>query len=623
MTASLYHRGPDAEGCWVDLSAGLGLGHRRLSILDLSADGIQPMRSCSGRYVIVFNGEIYNFRELRERLVSLGHSFRGRSDTEVLLASFEQWGVFETLKIAEGMFAIAVWDNHTKVLCLARDRVGEKPLYYMLTSGELIFSSEIKGLQRHPGWTGEIDPDAVCSYFRIGWVSRQSGSIYQGVRQVAPGSMLSFSTDVSEPIETIYWSVENSFVRGQSEPIMLSRDGAICEFGNLFQSVIRKEMVADVPIGVLLSGGIDSSLVAATMQRNSACPINTFTIGFESTEFNEADQALEIAKHIGSNHTELYVSENDLLNTIPLLPQIYDEPFADPSAIPTALICRLARKKVTVCLAGDGGDELFGGYPQYVKNASDFAKYRRLPGLLRNVTGHAINRLRLLLLARSQRPAAILKFSARSKSLSGALLSYDVADLHSLRQSLWDEQDILRSFQRLRENGNLEKATNLDPLSLLTLTDLQQVLPDLLLKKTDRAAMAASLETRLPFLHGEVIEFAARLPSRFKVWEGSQKWLLRELLYRVVPRNLVDRRKKGFSVPLAQWLRGPLREWGESLLESLVLGKLGMLNQAEVKKRWTEHQKGVFDWHFSLWQLFCFLSWQQTSQLVRTEKVSL
>ena len=624
MTSAIRHRGPDDSGCWIDAQVGLALGHRRLSIIDLSPEGRQPMTSRDGRYVIVFNGEIYNFRELRADLENQGVQFRGHSDTEVMLAAVERHGIERAVREFAGMFAFALFDRAEARLHLVRDRLGEKPLYYGWSGDILLFGSELKGLRSHPGWGGEIDRGALALFLRHAYVPAPY-SIYKGIRKVVPGTIATFALDAprTDPTEVEFWSARSVTESGLAHAWSGSETELLDDLDGLLRDTVGREMIADVPLGAFLSGGIDSSLIVALMQAQSAHPVRTFTIGFDEEEYNEAEHAKRVAQHLGTDHTELYVRPAEALAVVPLLPALYDEPFGDSSQIPTFLVSQLARRHVTVSLSGDGGDELFGGYDRYAlaRRAWSLLRFaprpgrRALAGAIRSVAPARWDRaLRMTGLAHSPRVA---------RRVTGDRL-HKVAELLSLET----QEALYRDFMtHWRDPGALTLGGVEPPtaftdrsrwvkhdglLARMMYLDLVTYLPDDILVKVDRASMGVSLESRAPFLDHGVVEFAMRIPPRLRVRDGRGKWALRQLLHRYVPDALVNRPKMGFGVPIDLWLRGPLKEWAAALLDPSRLAREGYLDPAHVARKWTEHQDGSRNWHFLLWDVLMFQAWLET-----------
>ena len=615
MTDAMFHRGPDDGGMWVDPEAGIALGHRRLSIIDLSPLGHQPMLSASGRFVIVFNGEIYNYRDVAERLRAEGVSLRGKSDTEVLLEAISHWGVRAALSACEGMFALAVWDRAERKLTLARDRVGIKPLYWGMTpDGVLLFGSELKALRCHPSWRGEVDRDALALFMRFSYVPAPH-SIYRNTWKLEPGSMLTYVNGAEPTIER-YWDLRAIAESGAADLAPGTDAERIEMLEHLMRRSVRNEMVADVPLGAFLSGGIDSSLVTALMQAESTRPVKTFTIGFNSERFNEATHAAAVAKHIGTDHTELYVSDEAVRDVIPNLPVWYDEPLADSSQIPTYLVSRLAREHVTVALSGDGGDELFAGYPRYRWAQQLHRVMSPMPPFLRRSAGAVLGALPEALAAgvvslipkrdRPRRPAQSLKKLGRLFSDSAP------SEFHRQMVSFWnDPEDVVIGAHEppsLPSDPALAKAfPNL--AERMMLSDALIYLPDDILAKVDRASMAVSLEVRVPLLNHHIIEYAWRLPIAMKLRDKSSKWAMRQILYRYVPQELIERPKQGFMVPLDDWLRGPLKQWMGDLTSPENLRREGYFHPDAITARWNEHRDNKWNWGYSLWNVTMFQSW--------------
>jgi asparagine synthase (glutamine-hydrolysing) len=619
MASTIVSRGPDDSGLWYD-DPEIGLAHRRLSILDLSPAGHQPMASISGRYVIVFNGEIYNHLDLRSELTNA--SWRGHSDTETLLATLEEWGIETTLKRACGMFAIALWDRQHRQLTLARDRLGEKPLYYgWQGSGEqavFLFGSELKALKAHPAFSAEIDRDAMCLLMRHGYVPAPH-SIYRGIYKLKPGAILVVSLALREPAIQTYWSLADVAVKGSRQKFIGSPEETVHELDALLRSAVRQQMLADVPLGAFLSGGIDSSAIVALMQAQSHRPVKTFTIGFTETGYDEALHAKAVASHLGTHHTEMYVSPQEALDVIPALPRMYCEPFADSSQIPTFLVSRLARQTVTVSLSGDAGDELFAGYNRYVLAENLWGKLSQVPRSLRLLAAAGIRGVSpsawntLLGAALPFAPKKWRQVNAGDKLHKGAgvLGARTMDELYLGLVTQWEPQELVI--------GAREPVTSLrgDPLRLDGLEKVQRMmaldaltyLPDDILCKVDRAAMAVSLETRVPFLDPRVVEFAWRIPPAMKLRAGVGKWILREVLYRYVPKKLIERPKMGFGVPLDSWLRGPLKDWAEALLDEGRLRNQGYFRSEPIRKKWGEHLAGKRNWQHHLWDVLMFQAW--------------
>lgn len=609
MTQSLRHRGPDGEGHWHDAAAGIGLGHRRLAILDLSPQGNQPMISSSGRYVIAFNGEVYNFLDLRAELERAGLAFRGRSDTEVMLGAIECWGLYRAVERFAGMFAFALWDAASRTLYLVRDRLGEKPLYYSWMGSTLLFGSELKALRACPWWRGEIDRDALVLYLRHGYVPAPY-SIYRGVHKLSPGTILAFRGSRSPgapPEECRYWSAQEAVERALSAPFPQSGADPVDALEALLRRVIRREMIADVPLGAFLSGGIDSSTIVALMQAESSRRVRTFTMGFRERRSNEAVHAKAVAAALGTDHAELYMGPADLLAVVPRIPVIFDEPFGDASQIPTTLLAVLTRRHVTVSLSGDGGDELFGGYEHYRRGRRLWRLLGRVPLSLRR---------RLAAMARAVPDVGRGRLPVdRVRNAATVLAAQTAEGMYRQLQSRCREPESLVHHGTELATVFTEPArwaATANVLERMMFLDLMSFLPDDILVKVDRATMAVGLESRAPFLDHDVVEFAWRVPLDLKIRNGNGKRLLRRLLYRYLPRPLVDRPKMGFGFSLDSWLSGPLREWANDLLAAAKLKREGFWNAAAITDKWQRHQRGSQGFHEMLWAVLMFQSWLET-----------
>ncbi len=617
MADALRHRGPDDAGTWVDDEAGIALAHRRLSILDLSPAGHQPMPSASGRWVIVFNGEIYNHGELRRKLEQTGAAsgWRGHSDTETLLAAIEAWGVDVTLRASIGMFAFAAWDRRERALWLARDRAGEKPLYYGWQGDAFLFGSELKALRAHPSFIGEVDRGALALMLRQNHVPAPH-SIYSGIAQLPPGTWAVLRPGRREVEPVAYWSLAEVAEQGQAQPFEGSDEEAVDHLENLLGAAVRRQMVADVPLGSLLSGGIDSSLVTALIQAGSPQPVRTFTIGFEEGEYDEAGHARAIASHLGTRHTELRMAGSDAMAIIPDLPAMYDEPFADSSQLPTHLVMRMAREHVTVALSGDGGDEFFGGYNRYLLGPKLWRSIGRVPSGLRGPLLRAAAALPSALTSRLGAPQAAPKLRRLASVFADGRID-GMDDLYCRLVSDWSNPESVVQGARMPDNLLDQRwlwPRLHDPVARMMALDAMTYLPDHVMVKVDRAAMAVSLETRAPLLDRDVMEFAWTLPMDMKLRDGRGKWLLRRLLDRHVPTALYDRPKMGFGFPLDQWLRGPLRDWAEAMLEPQRLREEGFLDPVPVRMAWEQHLRSTAAYGIRLWSVLMFQSWLAASR---------
>lgn len=621
MGGALQHRGPDDQGAWFDEDAGIAFAHQRLSILDLSSAGHQPMVSADGRFVISFNGEIYNHLAVRRELEHSGRApvWRGHSDTETMLAAFVAWGPLQALQRFRGMFAFALWDRKLRCLYLARDRIGEKPLYYGWLGHTFAFGSELKALRRHPEWRGEIDRGALCLFMRHNYVPAPY-SIYSGVYKLLPGNLLRLDPGAREPEIVPYWSAAATIGDAVGNPFNEGAAAAVERLEEVLRATIAEQMIADVPLGAFLSGGIDSSTIVALMQVQSSRPVRTFSIGFHEQAYDEAIYAKAVARYLGTDHTELYVSSQQAREVIPRLPYLYDEPFADSSQIPTFLVAQLARQHVTVALSGDGGDELFAGYTRYIEVDARFRRQKTIPMPVRRAIALAITAMPLAQLD------GALQFLSRTKPFGwlgadpverlrnlAVLLDLDQPEgLYRRLVSYCVEPDALVLGGDEPPTALTDRARQVrldDFIQLMMSIDLVSYLPDDILVKVDRAAMAVGLETRVPLLDHRVIQFAWSLPQDLKLRDGESKWILRQLLFKHVPRELLERPKMGFGVPIGAWLRGPLRDWAEALLDEKLLCSQGFFNPELVRRNWQRLLAGTADVEGLTWSILMFQAW--------------
>lgn len=623
MADRLQHRGPDAGGHWTDRTAGIALGHRRLSIVDLSPLGAQPMASPSGRYCVVFNGEIYNYLTMRDELAAAGATFRGHSDTEVLLAGIERWGFERTLRRAQGMFAIACWDTQRRALTLARDRTGEKPLYWAVQGGRLAFGSELKALAAVPWLRLEPSADSVAAFLRFSYVPTPH-AIFRGVAKLEPGTWRTFTDLDAAPdgSDGVFWSAADVARAGAADPLPGDEASALDALDGVLRTVVGEQMVADVPLGAFLSGGVDSSLVVSLMQALSARPVRTFTIGFREARYDEAAAAAAVARHLGTDHTAMVVSPAECLAVIPRLPTMYDEPFGDSSQVPTHLVAALARQHVTVSLSGDGGDEVFGGYTRYLWTERLWRRVGGWPVIARRAAARAVLTVPtqawdgIAAFARPALPYRLRVAQAGDKLHKAmALLRADSLDgvYDRLISNWFDGPAAVRGTTRqVGAWPDWVRAANApgSPLPRMQYRDLVGYLPDDILVKVDRATMAVSLESRAPFLDARVIELAWRLPVGRRVVNGQGKWPLRRLLDRYVPRELIERPKQGFAIPVAEWLRGPLRDWADDLLSEASLARDPFLDPAPVRALWRAHRSGARNHQASLWNVLMYVAWR-------------
>jgi asparagine synthase (glutamine-hydrolysing) len=617
MTDALEHRGPDSRGTWLDLGLGIGLGHRRLAIRDLSPAGHQPMISSCGRFVIVYNGEVYSHKEIALDLKECGRPLRGTSDTEVILESCAEWGVEQTVKRLIGMFAFALFDRQTQELTLVRDRVGIKPVYWGKFNQLFLFGSELKALRAVSEWEPKLDRNALSAFMRHNYIPAPH-SIYQGVKKLEPGTILRINRD-GEVSTSKYWDMRNTVMNGLSSQMQESDDEILSQLDLLLCDSVKRRMVADVPLGALLSGGIDSSLVTALMAEQSDRPINTFSIGFQEREFNEAPYAREIARHLKTNHTELYAEPSHALEMVDKLPYWYDEPFADSSQIPTALVCALTKQHVTVVLSGDGGDELFAGYNRYSIGLEMWQKANIAPYPIRKLIASALlsqptsrlNAFSSLLPKRWKRPELGIKLH----KFASAIMLDDPDSMYRRMLGHWHDPDdiVIGSKESKGILWDPSVAKDIPEfLDRMQFLDSVTYLPDDILTKVDRASMSVALEARIPILDHRVVEMAWRMPKRMKIRDGQAKWALRQILYKRVPHHLIERPKMGFGVPFDQWLRGPLRDWAESLLDSKRLESQGLFRAAPIRARWEAHLKGE-NWGYPLWNVLMAQAWVEAN----------
>jgi asparagine synthase (glutamine-hydrolysing) len=620
MASKIAHRGPDDSGFWMDTSAGIGLAHRRLSIVDTSAAGGQPMVSQSGRYVISFNGEIYNhisIRNLLDQNPKMMIKWRGHSDTETLLAAIDALGINKTLDIAVGMFAIALWDRQERSLTLIRDRFGEKPIYYGVigtgSTKSFVFASELSALKSFPGFSRRINRNALANLIRFNCVGQES-CLYDGISKLLPGGIARISEDDCFPKVSIWWSVEDTILSSINSPFTGSAQEACVVLESLLRQSVMQQMEADVPVGVFLSGGIDSSAIAALAQAHSGKTIKTFSIGFEDSNYDESSYAKNVADHIGSDHTGITVPETKVLDVIKKMPMIYSEAFADPSQIATYLVCKLAKSTVSVALSGDGGDELFCGYNRYIAAKRYLATITSMPHPLRWCLGQAFQMLPKSSYGIMSRLTGMSQYSDKVRKISLGLMSRSVDDYYSKMISGWSPStDLIRHLP----SGNVQseqtrRAKNrLGSVESIMLRDTVRYLPDDILVKVDRAAMAVGLETRAPFLDHRVFEFAWKLPLSCKYRNRLTKWPVRQVLYKYVPEKTFDRPKMGFGVPLGRWLRGPLRDWAEALLHENKLAEGDFFEIKPVREMWLMHLQGNCDYHKELWSILMFQAWME------------
>ena len=607
MLATIHHRGPDADGIWIDESARLGLGHKRLSIIDLSEEGAQPMHSANQRYVITYNGEVYNFKEIAKALSDeFKISFRGHSDTEIILEAISNWGIDKAIAKFNGMFAFAVWDKQDKQLTLARDRLGKKPLYYACINDSFVFASELKELKSIAALPLSINPDSVALYFNNGIIPGKY-AIYKGVEKLEPGNLLTVNLQQPEKIiyaTRVYWSVAQVAAEQTQQLYKGDLDSATDDLQVLLQDSIKHRMLSDVPLGAFLSGGIDSSLVTSIMQEVSDRPVQTFSIGFHEKKYNEANFAKEIAEHLGTNHAELYVTPQQAMDVIPKLPFLYDEPFSDSSQIPTYLVSQMARDQVTVVLSGDGGDEFFCGYDRYLDTVPLWNKINKVPNDFKKLTATLLKIFKPLGVGKLQTLIALLE-KCRS-----------VDDVY---RHLMTDANVFKMLNNIKNLPPVNLTDPVfgeeisDPYNRLMLYDQMAYLVDDILVKVDRASMGVSLESRVPLLDYRVAEFAWSLPMSMKVHNGKEKYILRNLLSRYVPTEMFDRPKMGFAVPVGEWIKSPLLDWAENLLDKNKMQQQGFLNVDYVHRLWKQHKSNQFDHNFFMWKVLMFQAWLENN----------
>jgi len=613
MAYAIKERGPDSFGVWSDLEEGLVFAHRRLAIQDLSPQGHQPMHSPSKRFTTIYNGEIFNAPEIHQSLLEKGYTFRGHSDTEIMLAAFEEWGIQPSIEKFIGMFAIVLWDHKEHKLYLIRDRLGIKPLYWGWQKDVLFFGSQLKSFYPHPSWKGVISKEALVSFFRFAYVPTPL-SIYEGIQKLEPGTILEISKDKSVQ-KHVYWSMEKVFAAGKENPFSGTLDAARDQLEILLKDAVKKRLLSDVPVGAFLSGGVDSSLVVALMQSQSSRSVKTFTIGFHEDRYNEAHYAKEVAKHLGTEHHELYVTSKDAQAVIPQLSDWYDEPFADSSQIPTYLVSKLAREHVTVSLSGDGGDEFFAGYSRYfigeklwgVAEKSPSLLKKSLRGMIKNIPPAFWHGLEAV----APENFCPKHLADKAMKFSRLLEEESLAGYYKSLVSQWDDPASLvvggvETFSSFWKTLDEQEASSIATMQFL---DSVTYLPDDILTKVDRASMAVSLEARVPLLDHRVVEFSWQLPLSMKIHQGQGKQILRDILYHYVPQKLIERPKMGFAVPIGDWIRGDLREWAEDLLSLSSLAQSGLLNPEPIRIRLLEHLSGKRDWHSTLWPVLMFQAW--------------
>ena len=611
MIGTLLHRGPDNTSVWNDMN-GVNIAHSRLSIVDLSESGNQPILSKSGRYVMVFNGEIYNYQELKKKIDSLINiKWSGSSDSEILIELIDYFGIKEALIKTKGMFAISVWDIKEKKLTLCRDRLGEKPLYYGWQNNSFIFGSELKSLKKFPGFKKEIDRRALALYLRYNSIPAPH-SIFKNIYKLSPGGMISINLDLKRNLETFYWSTIEEANIAKQEVFSGSYLTAVDTLQSKLSVAVKSQMHADVPLGGFLSGGVDSSIIAALMQEQSSKKVKTFSIGFDDNRYNEAEHAKLVANHLSTDHHDMYVSSKDALNVLPLLPDMFDEPFADSSQIPMYLVSKIAKSKVTVCLSGDGGDELFGGYNRYLITSKVWSKISKIPKTGKSALAYLIKSIKPNVWDKISDLLYKNKYSNLGYKLhkgADSLQSKNIDDLYfNLISTIKNPTEwLINSEEHLNTNYNFNP--KISGIERMMIKDLVGYLPTDILTKVDRTSMAVSLEVRTPFLDKEIVKFALTLPEQYKIKAEVGKSVLRDVLYKYVPRDMIERPKMGFAVPLAKWMRGELRAWCEDLLNEKKLKEDGFFNSKAIREKWNEHLKGDADWHQELWNVLIFQAW--------------
>lgn len=625
MNSAISHRGPDTNGTWLDKNSGIVLGHQRLSIIDVSSSGNQPMQSNSGRYILTYNGEIYNYLEIRKELKKNNSNikWKSNSDTETLLESIDFWGLESTLQKIDGMFAFGLWDQKNRSLTLVRDRIGEKPLYYGW-QGEgnnrvFLFGSELKALKIHPEFNGQINRDAIALQLRHNCIPAPY-TIYKDIYKLLPGNYLELKqSDLKKNLLSPtkkYWSLTSNLMHGNKNQLGLSENEFQENLEENLKISVKKQMISDVPLGAFLSGGIDSSLIVALMQSQSTQPVKTFTVGFNEKDYSEAQYAKKIAKHLGTNHTELYVSSKEAIDVIPKIPTIYDEPFSDSSQIPTFLVSQLAKENVKVAISGDGGDELFCGYNRYIMSEKFSPIFRFMPLIIRKTLASTIQSISPQSLNKISKFLPILNqysnFGDKIHKGANVLNTKNFSDIYYTLCSHWENPTkiVLNSEEPgtflTKFKPNLKYLNHQQQMMTL---DLLTYLPDDILVKVDRAAMASSLETRVPFLDHKLIEHVFKIPHSLKYRNGNGKWILKRILNQYVPKSLTQRPKMGFEIPIGSWLRGPLRDWAENLLNEKRLNQENFFNTKFVRAKWLDHLDGKKNWQHDLWDILMFQVW--------------